>query len=85
MMSDHSEIRNYFISRISTLFFICVERLFTPYFKVERVYPINFMAGTCKDPIYRFIFASCEQLSQSILYMEINRPITYLIVGNFRC
>ena len=32
--------RNYFISRISTLFFICVDRLFTPYFKVDRVYKV---------------------------------------------
>ena len=37
MMSDHSRIWNYFISQISTLFFICVDRLFTPYFKVDRV------------------------------------------------
>ena len=50
MMSDHSGNRNYFISRISTLFFICVDRLFTPYFKVDRLYWIARSAitrGSC--------------------------------------
>ena len=55
MMSD---FWNYFISRISSLFFICVDRLFTPYFKVDRVYIRNALPSNWKSHSGGFDFTS---------------------------